>query len=144
MTPTLNIYLLLAAGFSVLAALLHFACLLFGAPLFRLLGAGDVAVKMLERGHSQPLLIAAAVGTALLISAAYASSAAGLIMSLPCQRLVLIAVTVVLFVRALSFPVLKPLILGNSDLFWWISSGVCFVFASLHAIGLAQVWSQLK
>ncbi|MBC3874644.1 hypothetical protein [Undibacterium flavidum] len=143
MSPTLNIYLLFAAALSVLGALLHFACLVFGAPLFRLLGAGEVVVKMLERGHSQPKVIAVLVGTALLISAAYASSAAGLIISLPWQRLILIGVTAVLFARALAFPFLKPLFVGNSDLFWWISSGLCFVFASLIAIGQGSVNIQI-
>lgn len=103
-----------------------------------------MVLKMLERGHRYPMIVATIVGSALLVCAAYAYSAAGLIIALPGQRLVLIGLTVLLFARALAFPFLKPLFVGNSDLFWWLSSGLCFVFASLHAIGLMQVWSQLK
>lgn len=144
MISNINIYLTIAASFSLIAALLHFSCLFVGAPLFQFLGAGDLVVKMVERGHPYPMFVATFVGSALLVCAAYAYSAAGLIMTLPWQKFVLVSLTIVLFARALAFPYLKPMFAGNSAMFWWLSSGLCFIFALLHAIGLLQVWGQLK
>lgn len=140
---TYNFYLCIAAAMTFVAALLHFACLIWGAPLFRLLGAGEAVVAMLSRGHTQPLLMAAIVGSALLLCSAYALSAAGLIMALPLRRLVLLGLIIVLLARGLVFPWLKPYFVGNSDLFWWISSAICLLLAAVHAIGLRQVWSEL-
>jgi len=144
MTNSINIYLLFAAAGTFFAALLHFACIIWGAPLFRLLGAGDAVIAMLNRGHTQPLIMAAIVGIALLICSAYALSAAGLIMDLPLRRLILLGLIIVFIARGLAFPWLKPFFVGNSDMFWWISSAICLLLAAVHAIGLSQVWSELS
>jgi hypothetical protein len=144
MTSSVNPYLLIGAALSLIAALLHFACIIWGAPLFRLLGAGDAVVAMLNRGNTQPLIMAAIVGVVLLICSAYALSAAGLIVNLPLRRLVLLGLICVLVMRGLAFPWLKPFFAGNSDLFWWISSVICLALAAVHAIGLNQVWSALS
>jgi hypothetical protein len=144
MTSSVNPYLLIGATLTLIAALLHFACIIWGAPLFRLLGAGDAVVAMLNRGNTQPLIMAAIVGVVLLICSAYALSAAGLIVNLPLRRLVLLGLICVLVMRGLAFPWLKPFFAGNSDLFWWISSVICLTLAAGHAIGLNQVWSALS
>lgn len=144
MREIVNQYLLVAAFGTFIAALLHFACIIWGAPLFRLLGAGEAVVAMLNRGHTQPLVMAAIVGVALLICSVYALSASGLIMDLPLRRLVLIGLITVLVVRGLAFPWLKPFFVGNSDVFWWTSSAICLLLAAVHAIGLSQVWSELS
>jgi hypothetical protein len=144
MTSSVNPYLLIGAALTLIAALLHFACIIWGAPLFRLLGAGDAVVAMLNRGNTQPLIMAAIVGVVLLICSAYALSAAGLIVNLPLRRLVLLGLICVLVMRGLAFPWLKPFFAGNSDLFWWISSVICLTLAAVHAIGLNQVWSALS
>jgi len=144
MTSSVNPYLLIGAALSLIAALLHFACIIWGAPLFRLLGAGDAVVAMLKRGNTQPLIMAAIVGVVLLICSVYALSAAGLIVNLPLRRLVLLGLICVLVMRGLAFPWLKPFFVGNSDMFWWISSAICLLLAAVHAIGLSQVWSALS
>nr|WP_315467741.1 hypothetical protein [uncultured Undibacterium sp.] len=144
MREFVNQYLVAAAFATFVAALMHYACIIWGAPLFRLLGAGDAVVAMLNRGHTQPLLMAAIVGTALLLCSAYALSAAGLILVLPLRRVVLLGLIAVLVVRGLAFPWLKPFFVGNSDVFWWTSSAICLMLAAVHAIGLRQVWSELS
>ncbi len=139
----MNNYLLTAASLSFLASLLHFACIVVGAPLFRVLGAGDEVLRMLERGSSHPKWIAFIVACALLVCSAYALSAAGAIMQLPLQRIVLVLLATVLILRALAFPWMKEMFAGNSELFWWSSSALCLLMGLLHAFGLAQVWDQL-
>ncbi|WP_395009223.1 hypothetical protein [Undibacterium sp.] len=139
----MNIYLLAAAVCTSIAALLHFACIVFGAPLFRILGAGDVVVKMVEQGYSQPKWMAFFVGAALLICSAFTLSAAGVLMQLPWQRFVLCGLAVVLIVRALAFPWMKEAFPGNSEFFWWSSSAICLLMGLLHAIGVAQLWKNL-
>jgi hypothetical protein len=138
-----NIYLIVGAGFTTIAALLHFACILFGAPLYRFLGAGETMARMAERGHSYPHVMALIVGTALLVCAAYALSAAGVIMRLPLLPWILCGIIAVFLLRALAFPLLMPHFPGNSTVFWIISSGVCLLIGALHFMGLRQVWSQL-
>lgn len=139
----MNIYLFAAAVCTSIAALLHFACIVFGAPLFRILGAGDVVVKMVEQGHSHPKWMAFLVGSGLLICSAYALSAAGVLKQLPLQRLVLCGLTLVLMARAMAFPWMKDFFQGNSEFFWWSSSAICLLMGLLHAVGVAQVWKNL-
>ncbi|MFZ6801568.1 hypothetical protein [Undibacterium sp. Di24W] len=138
-----NIYLIVGAVFSTIAALLHFACILFGAPLYRLLGAGEVMARMAEHGHPYPHVMALIVGTALLVCAAYALSAAGVIMRLPLLPWILCGIIAVFALRGVAFPLLMPYFPGNSTVFWIISSGVCLLIGTLHFLGLRQVWSQL-
>ncbi|MFC0351933.1 hypothetical protein [Undibacterium danionis] len=143
MTNTFNLYLISAAVLTSIAALLHFACILFGAPLYRLLGAGDVIAKMVEHGHVYPHVVAMLVGSALLVCAAYALSAAGVLMRLPLLTWVLCAVTAVFVLRGVAFPLLMPFFPGNSSIFWMVSSGLCLLIGTLHFIGLYQIWSRL-
>ncbi len=135
--------MLFAAVLSAVAAALHFACIFWGAAGFRLLGAGEPIAQMAERGHWYPGFIAFVIGTLLAVCAAYALAGAGLLMQLPFARLVLSAITGVYLLRALAFPLLKPLFPGNSDTFWMVTSGICLVIGLLHWVGLRQVWSQL-
>jgi hypothetical protein len=138
-----SIYLIAGAGFTTIAALLHFACVVFGAPLYRLLGAGEVMARMAERGHPYPHVMALFVGCALLVCAAYALSAAGVIMRLPLLPWVLCGIIAVFILRGVTFPLLMSFFPGNSTVFWVISSGVCLLIGVVHFLGLRQVWSQL-
>lgn len=143
MPSTYNVFLLLGAALSAMAAALHFACLIWGAPLFRLLGAGEPIARMAEKGHWYASFIAFAIGTLLSIWAAYALSGAGLLIKLPFVQLVLSAITAIYLLRAVAFPLLKPAFPENSDTFWLITSGICLLIGLLHLVGLRQVWNQL-
>ncbi|PKO37726.1 MAG: hypothetical protein CVU33_11655 [Betaproteobacteria bacterium HGW-Betaproteobacteria-6] len=133
----------LAAFLTFVAALLHYACIAWGAPGFRFLGAGEPIAQMAERGHWYPTFISIAIGTVLLVSAAYALSAAGAIARLPLQRLILPAIAAVFLLRAVAFPWLKPIFPDNSRLFWLLTSGICLLIGSLYAFGIHAVWEQL-
>jgi hypothetical protein len=137
---SINPFLVAGALFSALAAILHFAGIFWGAAGYRVLGAGEPIVRMAQAGHWYPSFIACAVGAVLLTCALFALSGAGVIAQLPWARAVLVVITAVFLVRALFYPLLKPLFPGNSETFWRVTSGVCFVIGTAHLIGLYQVW----
>jgi len=138
-----NAFLILGAALSAVAAVLHFACLIWGAPLFRFLGAGEPIAQMAEKGHWHANFIAFAIGVLLAAWAAYALSGAGLLIRLPFVRLVLSVITGIYLLRAVAFPLLKPAFPENSDTFWIVTSGICLVIGLVHLAGLRQVWGQL-
>jgi hypothetical protein len=79
----------------------------------------------------------------LLLWAAYAFSAAGLIPRLPLLRVALCAITAVYLARGVFGFLLVPYFPGNSLTFWVVSCAICFSIGVLHAIGLRQVWALL-
>lgn len=131
-----NVSLYLAALLTFCAALLHFVCVFWGANGFRFLGAGKSIVQMVERGHWYPNFIAIAVGLILTVCATYAFFTAKGIQVLPFTKLIFSLVAAVFLIRGLAFPWLKSKFVGNSDLFWYISSAFCLVLGSLYAIGI--------
>jgi len=138
-----NVFLLAGALLSFCAALLHFACIFWGADGFRVLGAGGPIVRLAQAGHWYPPFIAIAIGTLLSIWATYALSGSGLIQPLPFLRVVLTGITALYLVRAAAFPLLKPVFPGNSTTFWLVTSGICLFIGLAHLIGLVQVWERI-
>lgn len=137
-----NYPLLLGAMLSLLAALLHFACIFLGANGFRWLGAGEPIIGMAEAGHWYPPFIAFVIGVVLTIWGLYALSGSGVIQPLPYLRQVLLVITIVYLLRAIGFPLLKPLFPGNSDTFWFVTSAICLVIGLAHMFGLIQIWQR--
>lgn len=133
-----NAALLVAAALNFIAAALHFACIFWGTHGFRILGAGEPIVSMSAAGHGYPPFIAGVIGTVLSAWAAYALSGAGLIPALPYLRPVLTGITAVYVLRALAFPLLKPVFPGNSTTFWLVSSLICLLVGLVHLVGLIQ------
>lgn len=131
-----NALLYIAALLTFSAALLHFVCVFWGANGFRFLGAGKSIVQMVERGHWYPNFTAIAVGLILTVCATYAFFAAKGIQLLPFTKLILSLVAAVFLIRGLAFPWLKSKFVGNSDLFWYISSAFCLILGSLYAVGV--------
>ncbi|PTV47519.1 hypothetical protein DBL02_04150 [Acinetobacter oleivorans] len=131
-----NALLYIAALLTFCAALLHFVCVFWGVNGFRFLGAGKSIVQMVERGHWYPNFTAIAVGLILTVCATYAFFAAKGIQVLPFTKLILSLVAAVFLIRGLAFPWLKSKFVGNSDLFWYISSAFCLVLGSLYAVGV--------
>lgn len=138
-----NPLLVIGALLSLCAALLHFACLFWGAEGFRILGAGEPIVSMARAGHWYPPLVAIVIGSLLSVWALYALSGSGMIQALPYLRLVLSGISAIYIFRALCFPLLKPAFPGNSPTFWLVSSGICLLIGLLHLIGLIQVWQRI-
>ena len=133
---TSAVLLTIAAAACVVAALLHFACIPWGAEGFRFLGAGEKAAKAAAAGDWRPHVSAVVVGTMLLIWAWYALAGAGLAPSPPLLQPVLFLVAAVLILRAVAFPLLRPIFPGNSELFWLVSSGLFGVLGLLFLIGV--------
>lgn len=131
-----NVSLYLAALLTFCAALLHFVCVFWGANGFRFLGAGKSIVQMVERGHWYPNFTAIAVGLILTVCSIYAFLAAKGIQILPFTKLILSLVAVVFLIRGFAFPLLKSKFLGNSDLFWYVSSAFCLILGALYAAGV--------
>lgn len=139
--PTLAIFALyLAALLTFVAALLHFACLYWGAAGFRFLGAGNTLVKQAEKGHWYPKAMAIGVGLILTVFSLYAFTAARGVVLLPWSKLVLSLIALALIGRGLAFPLIKSRFEGNSDLFWYVSSGACVILGSLYAYGVYSLY----
>lgn len=138
-----NGFLIAGATLSALAALVHLGCIVFGPPWFRFLGAGEHMAKLSSEGHWYPVVATLFIASVLLLWSLFALSGAGVIRRLPLVRLALCVITGIYFVRAVAFPLLVPYFPGNSAAFWFWSSAICFVFASVHFVGLRQVWAKL-
>ena len=138
-----NIFLIFGAMLSAVAALLHLACIYFGAPLFRFLGT-EAMPKMYESGNTTHPIIACVILATILFSwSAYALSGAGVIRKLPLLRFALIGITSVYLIRGLAFPFLTSYFPENSMLFWYLSSAVVFAFGLIHFMGVKQAWARL-
>lgn len=143
MVNTANPFLLAGAALSALAALLHLACIAFGAPWYRFFGAGERMAQMAAEGHWYPPVATLGVASVLSAWSLYALSGAGAIPALPLTRWALCAITAAYLLRAVAFPLIQPYFPGNSTAFWLGSSAICLVFGIVHLIGLYQVWGRL-
>lgn len=138
-----NVFLMAGALLSFCAAILHFACIFWGANGFRILGAGEPIVSMAHAGHWYPPFIAVVIGAILSVWAFYALSAGGVVPPLPFLRVVLTGITAIYILRAIAFPLLKPAFPGNSSTFWFVSSAICLFIGITHLVGLIQVWEKI-
>ena len=135
--------LVVAGVCCVLAALAHLACIAIGPAAFRFMGAGERMARAVEAGRLQPRLVTLAIAAVLAGWAAYAFAAAGVIGPLPLTWLVLPAVSAVFLVRAVAFPLLRPVFPENSNRFWFVSSAICLVIGLLFAAGTVGAWPRL-
>ncbi len=143
MIANANPFLIAGAALSAVAALLHLACIAFGADWYRFFGAGEKMARMAAAGHWYPTVATLFITGILSIWSAYALSGAGVIGKLPLLRLALCAITAVYLVRGVAFIFLMPRFPGNSTAFWFTSSAICLAIGAVHLIGLRQVWSSL-
>jgi len=138
-----SVFLLVSASLSLAAAVLHFACIPWGANGYRILGAGEPIVTWAAQGHWYPPLVAFFIGSVLSVWASYALSAAGFLRPLPFLKPVLVFITAIYILRAVAFPLLKPAFPGNSQTFWLISSAICLLVGVVHLVGIIQAWGHL-
>lgn len=144
MTNSRNSFLILGAALSALAALLHLACIAFGAPLYRFVGAGEGMARLADAGHWYPATAATVIACVLAVWSLYALSGARIIRRLPLLRAGLCIITGVYLLRAIGFPLVAPYFPGNSLAFWVWSSGICLAFGIVHLLGVHQAWSYLQ
>lgn len=138
-----NRFLMAGAALSALAALLHLGCIVFGAPWYRALGAGERMAQWDIAGHWYPTVATLVISGMLLVWSAFALSGAGMIRKLPLTRLALCAITAIYLLRGVASAPLKAYFPGNSATFWFWSSAICLGFGLVHLIGLRQVWARL-
>ncbi len=143
MAATTNLFLVIGAVLSGTAALLHLGCIAFGAPWYRVMGAGERMAQMVLAGHWYPTVVTLAIAAMLSVWALYALSGAGIIARLPLLRAALCAITAVYLLRAVGFVPLMRYFPDNSMTFWIVSSGICLTIGLVHALGLWQTWSRL-
>ena len=137
-------WLAVAGCLSLGAALAHLATIAGGPDWYGLMGAAGRRGRGAELGEAFPALATLGIALVLAVWAAYAASAAGLIMRLPLLRTALIAITLVYLARgmALFWPgLLRRPDLSPAFLFW--SSLIVLAIGAVHAIGVWKAWPQL-
>jgi len=139
----MNRFLLIGAALSAIAAILHIGCIIFGAPWYRFLGAGEQMALLADKGSLQPAIITSIIIFVLFTWSFYALSGAGAIIKLPMIKWVLCAIALIYLSRGVIgfFLINNPL--GRSPEFWLWSSAICLSLGILHVIGLKQVWQNL-
>ncbi|MEK6541001.1 MAG: hypothetical protein AABZ45_02655 [Pseudomonadota bacterium] len=135
-----NPWLIAAAWGSIAASLLHIACIIGGPDWYRFFGAGEEIARAAERGAWMPTIVTLGIAAVLAAWAAFAFSAAGVILRLPLTRTALVAISGVLLLRALAglFGAFwRPDLSGN---FMLISSLIVLILGLCFAIGTWQSW----
>ncbi len=138
-----NCCLLAGALGTMLAALAHVGCILFGADWYRFFGAGEQMAQMAAQGLWYPTAVTALIVVMLLVWMLYALAGAGVIRTLPLQRPLLVLISGVLLARGGGFFAMIALFPGNSLTFWLVSSAFCLLLGALFAIGTSQQWAWL-
>ena len=137
--------LLIAAGWmSVAASLLHAACIIGGPSWYRFFGAGEKLAQAAQRGSIMPAIITAAIATVLAVWATYAFSGAGVIGRLPLLRTALVAISAVLLIRGLGFPLMQIWRPDLSSAFLYWSSAIVLVYGIAFAAGTWAMWPALS
>ena len=128
-----SLALLLGAFLSAAAAIAHIACIVIGAPAYRVMGAGERMARAAEAGQLRPTVVTLAIAGVLFVWAAFALSGAGVVGPLPLTKFALVAISVAYLGRAVAFPLIKSSFPGNTNTFWLVSSGVCGLIGLVHA-----------
>ncbi|QEL54583.1 hypothetical protein [Chromobacterium paludis] len=139
----MNRNLLIAGGLSLLASLLHLACIVGGPAWYRFFGAPPDLAAAAGRGEWWPALVTLGIAAVLALWALYAFSAAGWLRRLPLLKPALLIITAIYLLRGLVlFPIWlwRPEAL-NAFALW--SSLICLGYGLFHAVGLGQRWRQL-
>jgi hypothetical protein len=138
-----NIPLVVGAGLSAVAALLH-VCVIFGGPAwYRFFGAGERMAAGAAAGHLYPALVTLLIACMLGTWAAYALSGAGVLQPRPLLSLALPAITAVYLLRGLVVVALFMFDRRRLTAFWVWSSLICLAYGVVHLVGLIQVWPDL-
>ncbi len=136
---------LVAAGWGSLAAsLLHVACIIGGPDWYRFLGAGEEIAQAAERGAWSPVIITLAIAAVLATWAAYAFGAVGRMVRLPLMRTALIAISLVLLLRALAGLVGHLWRPDLSGMFMLWSSLIVLALGVCFTIGTWKAWPALS
>lgn len=130
--------LVIGAACSALAALLHLGCIAAGVPWYRVFGAGQGMLRLVEAGRPIATFITLGITAVLGLWSAYALAAAGWLPALPLQDQALPAISAVYLGRgALGFFLAtRDRDPTRSVAFWRWSSAVCLAIGGVHLAGL--------
>ena len=136
-------WLIVGGWLSVVAALLHLACIFGGGDWYRFFGAGEELARADEAGSWVPALLTSGIATVLSVWAAYAFSAAGVIPRIPIIRTALVVISAIYLARGLMFiPILIEPPARTPFNIW--SSLIVLVYGIIYAIGTWQAWPLLS
>jgi hypothetical protein len=143
MSAPLNVWLMVAAALSAIAALLHVAIVFGGAAWYRFFGAGERFARAAERGELWQHALTLGIAAVLAAWAALALSAAGAIGRLPLLGWALVIITSIYLLRGLVL--LPMLVLARTTVTPFVvwSSLICLGYGVVHAVGVWQVWPRL-
>lgn len=144
-----NSALIYAGWLSIVASLLHLACILGGPEWYRFFGAGEHMAHLAEQRHPYPTIATLIIATIIGIWALYAFCGAGYLIKLPLQKTVLVLISIVFLCRGLAGLILPfvlddPVIHQNTITFWIISSLICLTYAYFYTIGTFQLIKNKK
>jgi hypothetical protein len=138
-----NPWLIAGAWLSVIASLLHVACIFGGPDWYRFFGAGEALAQADARGEWHPALLTVAIAAVLAVWAAYAFAGAGMIRRLPLMRLALVTISAVYIARGLFIvPVLVQEQMRSPFNIW--SSLIVLAYGIAYAIGTWKAWPHLN
>lgn len=138
-----NIFLLLAAAGSGIAAFLHVGCIIFGANWYRFFGAGEKMARLAEAGSPVPTRITSVIVMVLLMWTYAALAGMGSVPKPPLLRYILIVIALIYLTRACFVHLLMKAMPGNSMRFWLWSSLICLALGAFYLIGTKQAWASL-
>jgi hypothetical protein len=134
-----NPWLFIGAILSAIASLVHLTIIVGGAEWYRFFGAGERLAQAAAAGRWYPAVVTFGIAAMLMLWAAYALSAAGLIAPLPWTQPVVILITAVYLLRA-AFglaAVFKPALAPHhTRAFVLWSSLICLVYGVVHLLGV--------
>jgi hypothetical protein len=143
MTARANKWLVIGGCLSLLAALLHVACIFGGGDWYRFFGAGEELARADEAGLWMPAILTACIALILSLWAAYAFSGAGLVRRLPLLRTGLAVISAIYLMRGLLIiPALAEPVMRTSFNIW--SSLIVLAYGFAYAYGTWKAWPELS
>lgn len=138
---TANKWLVIGGWLSIMAAVLHVACIFGGGDWYRFFGAGEEMARADEAGSWAPAIITMGIAIMLMLWAAYAFSGAGLIRQLPLLRTALVVISAIYLLRGLFIiPIMIESAMRTPFNIW--SSLIVLGFGLIYATGSWQLWKQ--
>lgn len=142
MTGQPNRWLIVGGWLSVVAALLHIACIFGGGDWYRFFGAGEELARADEAGFWMPAIVTAFISIVLAIWAAYAFAGAGLVRRLPLMRTALVLIAAIYLLRGLMvIPIMIEPAMRSPFNIW--SSLIVLGYGFAYAVGTWQAWPRL-
>jgi hypothetical protein len=137
-----NKWLVAGGWLSIIASLLHVACIFGGDDWYRFFGAGEEMARADEAGHWMPAIVTSGIAFILAIWAAYAFSGAGVIRRLPLIRTALVIISGIYLLRGLFIiPIMIEPAMRSPFNIW--SSLIVLGYGMAYAIGTRLAWPQL-